>query len=154
MYKQRPFIFSLLMLVILIVLHLAGSYYSLYWRYPSFDILVHIVSGLWIGLVLLWLASCFGQMDSLKDYKIKSFLIAFISAAFFGVVWELVENFSQITSIYAPNYHWNTALDIFSDAIGGLLAYLYFMRKKKCVADSSEVMHPFYNQTGIIDNKI
>ena len=150
MFKQKPFPFSLLVLGILIALHSCGSYYSLYWTYHEYDILVHIFAGLWIALVMLWLASIFGYMNSLRGYKIRSFFIALISAIFFGIVWELLENFSQITFTNASSYGWNTAFDILGDAIGGILAFLYFVQKRKRADVTSGVLHPFYNQTGII----
>ena len=152
MFKQKPFLFSLLVLVVLISLHSVGSYFFWYWTYPWFDILVHTVSGLWAGSVMLWLASCLGQMDSLNRYKIKSFFIAVISAILIGILWELLEYFSQITSTSADNYGWHTAKDILSDTFGGILAHLYFVKRKKSADKASDVLHPFYNQTGIIKN--
>jgi hypothetical protein len=150
MFKQKPFYFSLVALIILITLHAVGSYYSWYWVYSWFDVVVHIVSGLWVSLVMLWLASVLGQINSLKEYKVKSFLIAFLSAVLFGVVWEIFENISQTTFTNASGYSLNTAMDILNDGLGGVLAYLYFIRRRKCVDKSTDILHPFYNQTGII----
>ncbi len=152
MFKQKPFPFSFIILAILIVVHLFASYYSLYWRWPYFDILVHLISGLWIALVFLWLASVFEQVNSLKEYKIKTFLIAFVSAVLFGVIWELLENFYQITYTNMSSYGLDTALDILGDALGGILAFLYFVKRKRCTGDTCEILHPFYNQTGLIKN--
>ncbi len=150
MFKQKPFYFSLVVLIILITLHAVGSYYSWYWVYSWFDVVVHIVSGLWVSLVMLWLASVLGQINSLKEYKVKSFLIAFLSAVLFGVVWEIFENISQTTFTNASGYSLNTAMDILNDGLGGILAYLYFIRRRKCADNSCDILHPFYNQTGII----
>lgn len=150
MFKQKPFPFSLVILAVLIVLHSVGSYYSLYWVLPWFDIVVHIFSGLWIALLVLWLASVFGQINSLREYKTKSFLLAFLSAVFVGVVWELIENYFQLTFTKEIGYGLNTALDIVNDALGGILAYLYFVRRRKCSGESVAVLHPFYDQTGVI----
>jgi len=150
MFKQKPFLFSLIILVVLVALHSIGSYYYWYWSFPWFDLVVHIFSGLWVALLILWLASVLGQINSLKEYKVKSFLIALFSAVIFGVVWELVENFTQITNVNISGYSLDTALDILSDAFGGVLAYLYFVQRKKCVDKTTDILHPFYNQTGII----
>jgi hypothetical protein len=152
MFKQKPFPFSLLVLVVLILLHVLGSYFSLYWVLSWFDVLVHIVGGLWVALVFLWLASVMGQINSLKEYRAKSFLIAFVAAVLIGVIWELLENFTQITFIKASGYSLNTALDIFNDGLGGLLAYLYFVRRTRGPVVTTEVLHPFYNQTGLVKN--
>jgi len=149
MFKQKPFPFSLLVLGVLIVLHVVGSYYSLYWAISWFDLLVHLVSGLWVALVILWLASILGQVNSLKEYKVKSFLIAFLSAILIGVAWEILENVTQITFTENKGYALNTALDLIFDGVGGILAYSYFIKRKKCVDKSFDVLHPFYNRTGI-----
>lgn len=151
-FKQKPFLFSFFVLVFLITLHLVGSYNSLYWRFPWYDSVVHIVSGLWGALLILWLASVLGQINSLKEYKIRTFLIAFVSAVMIGIVWELVENYYQVTYVSAGGYYIDTAMDILNDSIGGVLAYLYFIRRRRCEDKSCEIMHPFYNQTGLIKN--
>jgi hypothetical protein len=149
-YKQKPFPFSLIILAVLIILHSVGSAYSLYWQFPWYDVLVHTMSGLWIALLILWLASVFSQINSLKEYKVKSFLIAFLSAVLVGVVWELIENYYQLAFIRDAGYGLNTALDIVNDSIGGILAYLYFIKRRRCEDKTCDVLHPFYNQTGII----
>ena len=152
MFKQKPFPLSVLALIVLIALHLGGSFYSLYWVYPGFDIVVHIVSGFWVALIFLWLALIWGQMQSLSDYQIKSLLIALVSALFVGVVWELVENFSQVTFTKSIGYSFNTALDLFNDGLGGLLAYLYFVRRKKCTGRACDILHPLNRQVEAIRN--
>jgi hypothetical protein len=80
-------------------------------------------------------------------------LIAFISAVLVGVVWELVENYYQLAFIKDPSYGFNTALDILNDALGGVLACIYFIRMKKTTNQNKEdILHPFYNQTGLARN--
>lgn len=133
-YKQKPLPFSFLVLLILILLHIVGSYYYWYWQYSGFDTIVHIFSGLWVALVIIWLAVIFGQINSLKEYKVKIFLIALVSALLFGVIWELLENISRVISVNSKIYNLNTAKDIISDGVGGVFAYLYFIRKKKCAS--------------------
>lgn len=143
----------MIVLVILIILHILGSYYSWYWTYPWFDIVVHIISGLWVALVCLWLATRLGEINSLKEYKIKSFLIAAISALLIGVVWELFENIAQITSTNVNGYGLDTAFDLISDVIGGILAYLYFIKRRRNLPDMVETLHPFYNKVDVAHNQ-
>jgi len=155
MFKYKPFPFSVLVLVVLIILHAVGSYLSWYWFYPWFDIVIHILAGLWAALVFLWLATYLGQIDSMKEYRVKSFLIALVSAALIGVIWELSENLGQFTFTNAAGYSLNTAKDLLNDIIGGVLAYLYFVKKKKCVdqkGDNLHDLHHFYNRIGVNDN--
>ena len=152
MFKQKPFFASMFVLFFLLALHAGGSYYSLYWKFSWFDVLVHLMSGLWVGLVILWLISVLGQINSLKEYRVRSFLIALVAALLFGVIWELIENFSQITYSSVSGYGLDTAGDILSDGVGGILASLYFIRRKRCNDNPCDILHPFYNQTGIIKN--
>jgi hypothetical protein len=158
MLKQKPFPFSLLVLFILIALHLVGSYFSWYWLYPWFEGVVHILAGAWIALVFLWLASYLNQINSMVEYKTKALLIAIISAGLFGVVWELLENYYQITAISDPGYAFDTAMDLLNDIIGGVFAYLYFIKNKnkKCeIKSPTDEIEPFYNKLGLInDNKV
>jgi len=141
MFKQRPFPFSILVLAVLITFYSVGSRFSLYWFYPQFDLFLHALSGLWIALVILWLAVAFGQLSSLKDYRVKSFLIAFISAVLLGVVWELIENIFQLSSIFSLNYSFDTATDIITDALGGSIAYIYFVQKKRSFNKPADVIN-------------
>ena len=149
-FKKKPFPFSILILIVLITLHVVGSYFSWYWVYSWFDLVVHTFSGLWVSSVILWLASVLGQINSLKEYKAKSFLIAFLAALLFGIAWEIFEYISQITFSDASGYALNTALDLICDGAGGLLAYGYFIKRKKSNDGVCEVMHPFYNKTGMV----
>ncbi len=154
MFKQKPFPFSVVVLVILIALHITASYFSLYWRFPWFEIIVHILAGVWIGSIFLWLASFLNQINSLREYKTKSFLIALVSSALIGVIWELVENFSQLSFVNFSGYELNTAMDLLNDIIGGSLAYLYFIRRTKTVVKSEDTLHPFYNKLGVVNDKV
>ena len=147
MFKQTPFPFSVLILAILITFYSVGSSFSLYWFYPQFDLLLHTLAGLWIALVLLWLAAFFGQISSMKDYKLKSFLIAFVSAVLLGIIWEILENIFQLSSVNSSNYTFNTAVDVFMDALGGALAYLYFVQRKRNTDKTPDVIHPFFDKT-------
>ncbi len=152
MFKQKPFIASIIIGLLLISLHTIGSYLSWYWKYPFFDILVHLVGGMWIAFIFLWLAICFGQIKDLKEYKVKSFLIAFISAILVGVMWEIFENLFQITYVDMAGYYLDTAIDILNSGLGGILAYIYFVKKRRCFDHSCEVLHPFHDQIGLIEN--
>lgn len=150
MFKQKPFPFSMIVLAVLMALHSVGSYFSWYWVYPWFEYVIHTLGGLWAASVLLWLASYLGQICSMKEYKTKSLLIALISALFIGVVWELLENFAQLSAVSSGVYGFDTATDLLSDAIGGVLAYLYFTTIKKKPIYKQYDLHPFHNRIGLI----
>lgn len=150
--KQKPLPFSFLVLFCLLAIHFMSSYFSWYWTFPWLDMLVHILSGLWVALVVLWVASVFNQVNSLKEYRIKVFLVSLVAATLFGVIWELIENFGQFISVGAPSYSWNTATDILGDIVGGIMASVYFTWSKIKIDKTGEILHPLYNQIGLLKN--
>ena len=66
-----------------------------------------------------------------------------------GALWELTESYSQIILTSGADYVKNTILDLTNDILGGILAYLYFIKRKKCLDESSAVLHDFYNKIGV-----
>jgi len=99
MFKQRPFPFSIIVLVAFLGFHIAGSYLNLYWIYRWFDMPVHFLGGLWLSLMVLWVMIAFGQIKSITDYKIKSLAVVLIvtgAAAFF---WEAYEIYMGMVTI-------------------------------------------------------
>jgi hypothetical protein len=110
---------------------------------------------MWVSLVILWLASSFNQISSMIEYKTKSLLIALIAATIFGLAWEIMENLARITFVLDLGYGFDTAMDLFNDVIGGVLAYLYFVRKKIIGShnlDSGEHLNAFYNKVGTVNH--
>lgn len=143
MLKYRSIRLSLLVLAIFITLYSAGNNLALYWFNRDVSILLQALSGLWISLVILGLAVYFGQFNSLKDYKIKSFLIAFVSATLLGVVWQLLVNFYELTNVMADDYNLKTAISIFTNSLGGSLAHFYFVKRKKNKEPVADIEYPF-----------
>lgn len=131
MLEKRTFKSSLLVLAILIALYSVGDSFVVYLSHPQFNLLLNTLSGLWISLVILGLAVSFGQFSTLKDYRIKSFMVAFVSATLIGVIWQLILNFYNLTNVAAVDYSFKTALYIFTNSLGGTLAHFYFVKRKK-----------------------
>lgn len=76
-------------------------------------------------------------------------MIAIVSALLMGVLWELTENVCQIIFTSGSDYVQNTILDLANDALGGVLAFFYFVQRKKCLDVSHTVLHDFYNKIGV-----
>ncbi|MEI6528300.1 MAG: hypothetical protein WCO10_01350 [bacterium] len=152
MFKQRPFPFSILVLITFLTLHFLATYYHWYWSFRWLDIVVHVLGGLWLSLLVLWVLFIFNQINSLRDYKFKSFAIAILISAAAGFLWEVYEIKAGITSVYQPGYGLDTIGDIVSGIIGSFLAYLYFTKTKKCVPVSGLSCPPDI-KGGIVDYK-
>lgn len=152
-FNQRPVGFSLLVLAILVALFSVGYKLVYYISFPQFNGLLQTFSSLWISLVILALAVYFGQFSTIKDYKIKSFLITFVFAVFIGVVWKLIENFYQLTDVAAPDYSLNTAIDLMTNALGGTIAHFYFVMKRRNKVPVVSVVIPFADKESANDSK-
>ncbi len=91
------------------------------------------------------------------EYKTKSLLIALVASALFGILWELAENLTGTTFINDAGYGLNTATDLLCDVIGGIIAYMYFIKRKS----NKNVIHQpimvddaisVYNKIGLINH--
>ena len=96
-----------------------------------------------VELVILALAVYFGQFSTLKDYKIKSFMVAFVSATLIGVIWQLILNFYHLTNVAADDYNLKTAIYILTNSLGGALAHFYFVMRRRNKEKATEILYPF-----------
>lgn len=96
-----------------------------YWQWWWFDLLMHGLGGLGVGLLVL---GCYNQSN-----KRSQFVLAFSAAFLIGLVWELMEflanqfgfswfgfkNFADV-----DGYLWDTLSDLLAGGVGGLAAGL------------------------------
>src|SRR5437660_1724684 len=96
-----------------------GAVKSFYWFYPWFDIFVHIVGGLTIGL---WGAAIAWP----RSYtRFQAFFFILLLAIGIGSVWEIFEYMSGITA-GEIGYWADTLKDLGDDMLGGLLAWVLY----------------------------
>jgi hypothetical protein len=133
MFKQKIFIASFFTLVLVAVLNYFGSKFYWYWTYKWFDIPMHILGGLWISLISLSLYSYFYNNVSIVNYKIKVLGVVLFAVLFIGISWEIFELVGGITYFTDKGYWIDTVADLINDTIGGLIAYLFFIKKRKCL---------------------
>lgn len=108
-------------------LHFTANMYYLYWAWWWFDILMHFLGGLFIGLSALWWLR-FEVPISIRRFFPK-FLTTFTVVLIVGIVWEV---FEYVVGAYgASNYVLDTTLDLVMDIAGMLAAYLVFLRYGK-----------------------
>ena len=112
------FYFSLFIAFLIIIVNYYANFYQVYWIFPWFDIPMHILGGVMVGL--------FAQtaMDHLDRHKInkKRFILAIGSAFIVGFIWELVELHFGVTDFLGPNSRLDTLKDLMDDIIGGGLS--------------------------------
>jgi hypothetical protein len=104
-------------------LHIPGlhGWYMQYWWY---DIFMHILGGIAIGLLLASIARIF----SWKPRRILWYII--IGTFCVGLAWEYFEIYFRLTGhpIGSRPYYIDTVLDIIDDIIGGCIAAFLFTK--------------------------
>ena len=130
MFNVRPFKFSFIILVLVLVLHVLGTKFFLYWSYPKYDVVVHILGGVWVASFSIWLSIISGIFDKIHGYRSKALFIAVFSVTFVSVAWEIFELVFGITVFGSSNYLPNSFSDILSGLVGGVIGYMYFVKRK------------------------
>ena len=113
-----------LIFFILIVNFLAHKFYwySSIWH---FDILMHFLGGLWLGLASIWLFSRQKDFFNLSfGFVLKIILMVFLA----GILWELFEVFFYNYIARNSFDALDTVSDICFDLAGGIFAIFYFLK--------------------------
>lgn len=128
MTRKSLFIQLTFLLYIILALHISALYFFWYWSIWWFDILMHILGGVWVsGMTLWWYLFSYNKGEKRSSYAM--YLIPFTSVLIIGVLWEFFE-FGLDTFITIQNNDVvDTLSDIGSDISGGFLAVLYILRK-------------------------
>ena len=128
MIWKKPFLKELIFLSILVaVLHQIALVLFLYWIVDWFDILMHFLGGLTIGIAAIYFFYYSGIFKLHTDKLFYVFFVTLGSVLVVGLSWELWEIFVGFTDVL--NDQVDTITDIFFDIIGGFTAFLYFKSK-------------------------
>lgn len=126
-FKQKIFIASFLTLMIVGLFQYLGCKYDTYYFYPSFDIPMHILGGLWTSLFAL---SFILHLNLFNKDKKKIFYLILAILFFVIVSWEIFEFTTKITALSDDGYWLDTWGDVLNGFIGGIFGYYYFVWKK------------------------
>lgn len=119
--RQRLLILQLIVLVLVAVLDIHFGIGEMYfWRIWWWDILMHMLGGLWVGLVFAYAATY-------TPYRV-SVIHCIIAAFAVGAGWEVFEYVFHMGGSVFMSYPLDTAKDLFDDAVGGALAGLVVRR--------------------------
>lgn len=109
--------------ILIAFLQLLAATYYLYWEFWWYDIMMHLLGGLFIGLSFLWVL--YFEVPHIKN-RIPVFATTFFVVLVVGIAWEV---FEYVTGMYnAKNYNIDTTLDLAMDMVGMMGAYLLFKR--------------------------
>ncbi len=124
--KQKLFIFIFTLVASIAILNNLGNEFFLYWKFWWFDIVMHFLGGLWVGLSALWFYSFSGFFEDVRKDKPFIFLLSFLSVLVVGLGWEVFEFLIEID--FSNNYISDTSLDLIMDILGGITASLIVLR--------------------------
>ncbi len=106
------------LILIVAVLHFWGLERYYYWIFWWYDIILHTLGGLWVGVVTIWLGRRLEQPTGLTRLLVITLAV--------GVMWELYELGFGLTWTSKAGYLEDTGLDLFFDLAGALGASLVF----------------------------
>lgn len=129
MFRNIPFIASCAVLVLVAVLHLLAIEHDWYFYFWWFDIMMHFLGGLWVGLITsAYLISpknvLFPRSRSFGSLYMPIFIIALI----IGVGWELFELLGGIMHLSDRGYLFDSVKDLLNDSLGGLVGATFTYR--------------------------
>jgi len=114
-----------LLVVLIFLLNLAGSYFAWYNLLPWYDNLMHFLGGMWLSLLVLWFF--FPRVQNLS----VGIGIVLVFVLLGALLWEALE-YSIQTLLYTPGLL-ATKMDSVSDVLfgifGGLIAGLHFIKR-------------------------
>lgn len=133
-YAMRTYISAMVVLAIVLAAHIFGLD-GLYYRIDSYDIFMHILGGVGIGLFAAALLRSYrsGMYFSKKNVVYMVVIV--------GIVWELFEIYYQITGhpLWTELYYIDTVKDLIDDTIGGTFIAWVLGRGKSERSRSSKI---------------
>ncbi len=124
---HKTYIPALLLVSLLAVLHFIASKYSLYVRYPGYDIGMHILGGAGIAL------SVYATLIVFFRFPRPSFWAVVIIVFITGFAWEAFEAYYDIAGapVGTPAYYFDALKDLFNDTFGAVIACFFLKRNRK-----------------------
>jgi hypothetical protein len=122
--RKEVLYFSFLLLLLINFLHISAINNYLYWVYWWFDIMMHFLGGLWVGVTFLWayILVFRGDGSNQKKFFWMSFGVILLTI----ISWEVFELFIQ-NNISDRNFFADTSSDMLLGMVGGAVAYRYFI---------------------------
>lgn len=125
MFRHPLFYAQFAVLILVAVLHSFGVYASLYWLWLPFDIIVHFLGGVWVGLAALWFFF-YSPFTWLNWLRLSKLGIALLAVVIVGLLWEAFEFIAKVPQDIA--HYEDTVLDIIMDILGAIGAWWFVER--------------------------
>jgi len=131
MFKQKIFVISFIVLVLIAVFNYLGMKFNLYWFYRWYDIPMHMLGGFWVTLFSLSIYSHFSKSFPVISYYVKFLYIMLFILLAVTISWEVFELAGGITFVDDRGYWIDTFADILNAYIGGAVVYFLFIKNNK-----------------------
>ena len=114
----------------------AGSTFNLFKKFIWYDELTHLIAGVWVGFIFIYIVLRFSFLKKIKAiFDKKPFLSIIVFSLLVGITWEIFEfglnyyllNAFKYESGLQPSMV-DTLSDLIMDVIGSLLALISFKK--------------------------
>ena len=122
MNEERLLKHLVLLMFFIFILDILARQFYWYYSVWYFDILMHFLSGFWVGLFFLY------AFYSRNIFSKKS-LTVILYVLVIGILWEVFEFYVHNYMGQDPFNTLDTITDIFLDLLGGVSAVWYFSKR-------------------------
>jgi hypothetical protein len=130
--KTSYLFFNLGISVFVLVVQAFATTYFWYWSIKWLDILMHVIGGIFIGSMSLYLYYFSGYIPSRHFSRASIFVIPLCGTALIGIFWEF---FEYILDTYVSVSEWlllsggvkDLLSDLFNDLVGSIFASIFFI---------------------------
>jgi len=127
LHRQPLFRFLFALIALIAVLHIVAFKLHFYWQFWWFDMLMHFLGGLWVGLSALWFIFFSGYVGPFRARLFNTFAVSLFSIVVVGSVWEFFELWIGFPT--EENYTIDTTIDLIMDIVGAFTGYVYVVFK-------------------------
>lgn len=119
--KTNSLLFSCLsVLVIVGLLHIAAEFFYFYWTIFWFDIMMHFLGGIAVGLATLWIISRENFFENSRNPILSTFFAALLSVLLVSFFWEVLEHLTGTAKAF-EGYVFDTTMDTSAALLGASL---------------------------------
>lgn len=132
--KDTFFYILIFLFVFLLAFHIISVIFSLYWLIRWIDIPMHLLGGIWLAMLSIWIFYVSGRFSLPRKSYLLSLILILGLVALGGILWE----FFEFSFDFVSHKKWSvqfglidTISDLFFDLLGGLCVYFLFINKNK-----------------------
>lgn len=122
MDRKKLLIRLVFLIFFIFLVNLIASEFYWYYSIWYFDMIMHFLGGLWLGLAIFWLFS-------IKELSLKLILKIVLGVLLISIFWEIFEILVNNIIAQNPFSALDTVSDICFDLAGGILAVIYFLKR-------------------------